>query len=160
MKRKWMESGFMLIQQVAHLVKYQAMREMESFHLKPNQVGIMFILGSEGELSQRELAKLIGITPPSMTVALRKLEKQGYVQRKVDEKDQRIQRITITDQGADCLNELKETMHMLEAGLYEGISEEERKELQRIMLRMRTNMLNYKEIQGMDMCSIMEERHL
>ena len=51
-------------------------------------------------------------------------------------------------------------MHMLEAGLYEGISGEERKELQRIMLRMRTNMLNYKEIQGMDMCSIMEERHL
>ena len=95
-----------------------------------------------------------------MTVALRKLEKQGYVQRKVDEKDQRIQRITITDQGADCLNELKETMYMLEAGLYEGISGEERKELQRIMLRMRTNMLNYKEIQGMDMCSIMEERHL
>ncbi|MEI3210533.1 MAG: MarR family transcriptional regulator [Lachnospiraceae bacterium] len=102
-----MESGFMLIQQVAHLVKYQAMREMESFHLKPNQVGIMFILRSEGELSQRELAKLIGITPPSMTVALRKLEKQGYVQRKVDEKDSKNSENYDNDQGADCLNEFK-----------------------------------------------------
>ena len=27
---KWMEAGFMLIQQVAHLAKYQTLKEMES----------------------------------------------------------------------------------------------------------------------------------
>ena len=36
---KWMESGFMLIQQVAHLAKYQTLKEMESCGLKPNQAG-------------------------------------------------------------------------------------------------------------------------
>ena len=34
---KWMEAGFMLIQQVAHLAKYQTLKEMESCGLKPNQ---------------------------------------------------------------------------------------------------------------------------
>ena len=54
---KWMESGFMLIQQVAHLAKYQTLKEMESCGLKPNQAGILVVLRSEGGLSQKELAK-------------------------------------------------------------------------------------------------------
>lgn len=57
MNDKWMESGFMLIQQVAHLAKYQTLKEMESCGLKPNQAGILVVLRSEGGLSQKELAK-------------------------------------------------------------------------------------------------------
>mgnify|MGYP001022968376 CR=1 FL=1 len=52
MNDKWMESGFMLIQQVAHLAKYQTLKEMESCGLKPNQAGILVVLRSEGGLSQ------------------------------------------------------------------------------------------------------------
>lgn len=88
MNDKWMESGFMLIQQVAHLAKYQTLKEMESCGLKPNQAGILVVLRSEGGLSQKELAKRMGVTPPSMTAALKKMEKQGYVLREQDEKDQ------------------------------------------------------------------------
>ena len=33
MNNKWMESGFMLIQQVAHLAKYQTLKEMEGIYL-------------------------------------------------------------------------------------------------------------------------------
>ena len=71
MNDKWIESGFMLIQQVAHLAKYQTLKEMESCGLKPNQAGILVVLRSEGGLSQKELAKRMGVTPPSMTAALK-----------------------------------------------------------------------------------------
>ena len=54
MNDKWMESGFMLIQQVAHLAKYQTLKEMESCGLKPNQAGILVVLRSEGGLSQNK----------------------------------------------------------------------------------------------------------
>lgn len=73
MNDKWIESGFMLIQQVAHLAKYQTLKEMESCGLKPNQAGILVVLRSEGGLSQKELAKRMGVTPPSMTAALKKM---------------------------------------------------------------------------------------
>lgn len=152
---RWTESSFMLIHQVGHLAKYQALKEMESFGLKPNQAGILFILRSEGGLSQRELARRMGVTPPSMTVALKKLEKQGYILREQDEKDQRITRIQISDQGNQCLEGLRSMMHELETGLYEGISKEERQELQKVLLKMRDNILKYKEFKGMDMCEIM-----
>ena len=137
MNDKWMEAGFMLIQQVAHLAKYQTLKEMESCGLKPNQAGILVVLRSEGGLSQKELAKRMGVTPPSMTAALKKMEKQGYVLREQDEKDQRITRIRISDQGIECLNGLQ---HMKET-----------------LLKMRENVLRYKGFQGMDMCEIMEK---
>lgn len=157
MHEKWMESSFMLIHQVAHLAKYQALKDMESCGLKPNQAGILFMLRSEGGLSQRELAKRMGVTPPSMTAALKKLEKQGYVLREQDEKDQRITRIRISDQGTACLDGLQNMMRNLEKGLYEGISEEERQAMKKTLLKMRENVLRYKEFQGMDMCEIMEK---
>lgn len=157
MNERWMESSFMLIHQVAHLAKYQALKEMESYGLKPNQAGILFILRTEGGLSQRELARKMGVTPPSMTVALKKLEKQGYILREQDAKDQRITRIQISDQGRNCLEGLQSMMWNLENGLYEGISREERQELKRIMLKMRENILKYKGFQGLDMCEIMEK---
>lgn len=157
MHEKWMESSFMLIHQVAHLAKYQALKDMESCGLKPNQAGILFMLRSEGGLSQRELARRIGVTPPSMTAALKKLEKQGYVLREQDEKDQRITRIRISDQGIACLDGLQNMMRNLEKGLYEGISAEERQAMKKTLLKMRENVLRYKEFQGMDMCEIMEK---
>lgn len=157
MNDKWMESGFMLIQQVAHLAKYQTLKEMESCGLKPNQAGILVVLRSEGGLSQKELAKRMGVTPPSMTAALKKMEKQGYVLREQDEKDQRITKIRISDQGIECLNGLQYMMRNLEKRLYEGISAEERQEMKETLLKMRENVLRYKEFQGMDMCEIMEK---
>ena len=147
MNDKWMESGFMLIQQVAHLAKYQTLKEMESCGLKPNQAGILVVLRSEGGLSQKELAKRMGVTPPSMTAALKKMEKQGYVLREQDEKDQRITRIRISDQGIECLNGLQHMMRNLE----------KRQEMKETLLKMRENVLRYKEFQGMDMCEIMEK---
>ena len=157
MNNRWMESSFMLIHQVAHLAKYQALKEMEAYGLRPNQAGILFTLRSEGGLSQRELAKRMGVTPPSMTVALKKLEKQGYIVREQDEKDQRITRIQISKQGQECLEGLGSMIHNLESGLYEGISEKDRQVLKEILLKMRNNILNYKGFQGMDMCEIMEK---
>lgn len=68
---------------------------MEELDIKPSQAGILFSLKCWGEQSQRQLAQRVGITPPSMTVALRKMEEKGYVSRKTDEKDQRITRIQL-----------------------------------------------------------------
>ncbi|MFR4626851.1 MAG: MarR family winged helix-turn-helix transcriptional regulator [Dorea formicigenerans] len=156
MNDKWMESGFMLIQQVAHLAKYQTLKEMESCGLKPNQAGILVVLRSEGGLSQKSLLSAWSDATVYDSGA-EKMEKQGYVLREQDEKDQRITRIRISDQGIECLNGLQHMMRNLEKRLYEGISAEERQEMKETLLKMRENVLRYKEFQGMDMCEIMEK---
>ena len=44
-------------------------------------------------MAQKELAKHIGVKPPSITVMLKKLEAEAYIEKKQDENDQRIMRI-------------------------------------------------------------------
>ena len=92
-------SVFILLFQIQHLSRYHAMKRLEELELKPGQAGILFTLNVEGVLSQRQLAEKIGITPPSMTVALRKLEERGYVLKEPDGRDQRIIRIRLSEKG-------------------------------------------------------------
>ena len=76
---KEMESSvFFSIFQLMQFMKYQGMKRMEELDIKPSQAGILFSLKCWGEQSQRQLAQRVGITPPSMTVALRKMEEKGY----------------------------------------------------------------------------------
>lgn len=144
------ESVFIVLHQLLHLSKYQAMKRMETLGLKPSQAGILFILNCEGELSQRSLADKIGIKPPSMTVALRKLEERGYIRREQDEKDQRIVRIRLSEKGRECIESLKGIMSDMEEVLYQGITPEEMMLFRRLVLEMRENLLASKDFKEMD----------
>lgn len=150
-------SVFIVMHQLMHLSKYHAVRRMEDMELNPSQAGILFILKSHGRLSQRQLAEKIGITPPSMTVTLRKLEELGLVQKEPDEKDQRIVRIRLSGAGEECIEKLRSIMEEMEEILYQGFSVEERLLFRRLILAMRKNMLDSKDFKGMDLKTIIEK---
>lgn len=149
-------SVFIIMHQLLHLSKYQAFKRMEVLNLKPSQAGILFVLNHEGRLSQRQLAEMIGITPPSMTVALRKLEERGYVLKRPDEEDQRVMRIQLSDKGKECIEEIKGILDSMEEVLCQGISPEEKMFFRRLILEMRNNLLQSKDFKGMDMKTIIE----
>lgn len=130
----------MLLHCLGHLVSYQAVSRLEEFDLKPSQAGILFILNGEGVLSQRELAERIGVKPPSMTVALRKLEKLGYVTRENDKEDLRIIRIALTEKGKNCVKMTKEIISQTEDDLLRGFSQEERILMRRFLIQMHGNL--------------------
>lgn len=150
-------SIIIVLHQIAHMIKYQAMSQMERSGLKTGQAGILFILNCEGTLSQREIARKIGITPPSVTVALRKLEKMGCVTREPDEYDQRIVRIRLTEEGKRRVEGLKGLMEEMEEVIYEGMSVEERILLKRLLLEVRGNILNTKDFQGLSIRQVMKK---
>ena len=150
-------SAFIVMHQLMHLSRYHAVLRMEDMELNPSQAGILFILNSHGRLSQRQLAQKIGITPPSMTVTLRKLEELGFIHKEPDEKDQRIIRIRLSEAGKECIEKLKSIMDEMEEILYQGIRPEERMLFRRLILEMRENLLNSKDFKGMDFKAIIEK---
>ncbi len=157
MKNEKDGSVFMILHQIVHMSKYQEMKKAEALGLKPGQAVILFMLGCNGGISQKELAQEIGITPPSMTVALRKLEEGGFILREADEEDQRVIRIRLSDKGEQYVDEIKSILDEMEKLLYEGISPEERMLFRRLLIEMRDNLLNHKEFKGMDLHAIMEK---
>ena len=150
-------SAFIVLHQLMHLSRYHAVMRMEDMNLNPSQAGILFILNSQGRLSQRQLAEQIGITPPSMTVTLRKLEELGYIRKEPYECDQRILRICLSEAGKECIGRLEFIMEEMEKILYQGFTVEERLLFRRLLLAMRENMLKSKDFKGMDFKSILKK---
>ena len=66
----------LLLAQVGHMYKWYVGNLMKDTQMKPGQAGILVILQMMGPMSQRELADRIHITPPSVNVAGRKMERK------------------------------------------------------------------------------------
>ena len=115
-----------VLNQVAHLGACYAKQSYEAFDLKPWQAGILIVLGMEGELSQKELARKLNQTPPSVTTAIQKMEKEGYITRTPDPEDQRVMRIRLTQKSEEYLQHIREATEQIEKHVLKGMSTEER----------------------------------
>lgn len=131
----------MLFHQVMHLQEQYICRSMEQYGIHPGQARILFVLNLNGPLSQRELADRIHLKPPSVTVALQKMEKSGLIQKQPDEKDQRVTRIQITDRGRECIRSMIEMQQQTEERVFRNMTAEEKMLLRRLILQMRENLL-------------------
>lgn len=147
----------MVLHHMVHLIDYQTMRGLEHYGINIGQAGILFVLSNGGALSQRELAEKICVKPPSMTVALRKMEKLGFVLKNTDSRDQRITRIELTERGKSCVKEIKEHIDQMEDVLFQGFSDGERILMCRMLRQMQENLMNYKEMKDISMDRIMRE---
>lgn len=159
MEKDMEASVFFSIFQLMQFMKYRAMKRMEEMDIKPSQAGVLFSLKHRGEQSQKQLAERVGITPPSMTVALRKMEEKGYIIRKQDEKDQRVIKIQISPEGEKCVEGIQRVIKEMEGIVYQGISREEVLLMKHLLTEMKQNLLNSKDFKGMDMQDIIERTH-
>lgn len=149
----------MIFGQIAHLSKYGAMRLLDEIDINPGQAGILFVLNKHGKLSQRELAEKTGVKPPSMTVALRKIEELGYVRKEPDEKDQRIIRIALTNEGRQYISQVKKVIGNIEKIMFQDISEEEQLLLRKLVLKMQENLCKSKEFKNADAKQMVNHPH-
>ena len=85
--------------QLTHLYFRETFQELQKIGIHPKQVPFMILLSDHEGLSQREISEELGISPPTVAVSVKRLEKSGLVERQEDAKDQRRCRIYLTTQG-------------------------------------------------------------
>lgn len=153
--REEKDSIFMLFHQIHNLAKYYGMQELKSARLNPGQLGILCVLQEEEGISQKALSKKLGITAPSVTVALKKLERADYITKEGDGEDLRITRILLSEKGREQANLLKKASQKIEDRICEGILPQDKELLQKMLIRIRKNLLETKEFQGMSVESVM-----
>lgn len=90
--------------------------------------------------SQKELAKRFDISPAAVANSLKKLEKDGYIARKTDDGDTRLNRIAITEKGKAILDETRTLFEGVDEKMLEGLSIEEREQLFYCLSRMKQNL--------------------
>ncbi len=135
-------SDIPLLAQVTRL-QFQLMHQfLASIKLYPGQFFVLHILANHPEgLSQKIIGKSLLIKPSSVNQIIVNLEKAGYVSRTPDEKDKRVIRVTVTEEGNRILALGKEKFDLIQDGLYKGISREDRETFDRIATQMRDNLM-------------------
>ena len=91
--------------------------------------------------SQKELADALHISPATMAVSLKSLERGGYVEKRGDPADQRCKRVAITEKGRRALEACSASFDQVDARMFAGFSAEERRQLGEYHQRMLHNLL-------------------
>lgn len=82
------------------------------------------------------LAHTTQIPPPTISQMLKRLERQGLVERRLEPQDLRRYRFALTDNGRKALGESQEAMQQALKRRLERLTEEERAFLERILDRL------------------------
>ena len=77
-------------------------------HPFPPAVGRLLVCAAANPgVSSRELCEALDLRPSSLSEILARAEKDGFLSRAADEKDRRVQRVTLTDRGKAAVAEME-----------------------------------------------------
>lgn len=93
------------------------------------QAKLLVEISKNDGASQRELAEKLDVRPSSMTEMLSKLENNGFIFRKQDQKDQRVSHIHLTDEGKKIVEEVEKSKDEFEKNFFSALTEDEREQL-------------------------------
>ena len=105
---------------------------------------ILFLLkdkGREGRIAaQKELSDAMHVSPATVAVSLKSLERGGYVEKLPDEADQRRKAVRLTDKGRAALAACHQIFREVDRRMFGGFTPEEMEQVRAFQLRMLHNL--------------------
>jgi DNA-binding MarR family transcriptional regulator len=92
--------GYQLAQAAITTLQVFTERVGEPFELRPVEFTMLSLIHENPDVSARQLARALAVTPPNITVWIDRLEKRGLVKRERSSTDARAQHIRATTAGA------------------------------------------------------------
>ena len=97
--------------------------------------------GDQGKkISQRELARLLRLSPATVAVSLQNMEKCGYVHREIDPADARRNLLSLTEKGRDAVEQCGNAFRAVDEQMLSGFTPEEQEQLSGFLIRMMNNL--------------------
>jgi DNA-binding MarR family transcriptional regulator len=130
-----------LLVQTCKLLRIQAHALLEEIGLYGGQQFVLMALWEKEGITHSELAEQLHVRPATITNALKRMERAGFVERRQDTEDQRVSRVYLTDAGRDIRDAVEEVWRQLEEQTFAGFRSEERAVLDQFLLRIRNNLM-------------------
>lgn len=90
--------------------------------------------------SQKDIARSMDVSAATIAVSLKKLEKEGYINKVMDEGDNRLNQISITEKGNRVVEQSKHIFESTDRKVFEGFTEEEKSALSVLLHKLDTNL--------------------
>lgn len=136
-----------------HYVIRRALKDSGVYYGQPP---ILDFLAEHGTGTQNELAKALHVSPASVSVSLRRMQKSGLIEKAADETDLRCNRMSLTEKGKAQYASVHEYFEEIDRNLYKGFSDAELLTLENLISRLCDN-LSAALPAGKDMEDVMNE---
>ena len=131
---------------------YQVVRQLnqlaKSFPQNVNpfsgQYKCLFLLDGVDFISQKALAAILEIRSPSLSELVSKLEKKGYITRRLSEKDKRTYILSITSEGKEEVRRVRSLRLKEHHELTDPLSGDDKQQLYQILTKIK----DYSEQRG------------
>ncbi len=127
-------------------------RNMAKLNIAAAQHRILGILQHRPAMSQKEIADFLEVSTPTITTTLKKMEKSGYIERAMDPRDNRVNKVAVTPLGNEIFIQGIEMMRVIDREMMKGFTEEELQTFLSLAKRCHERLI---EMNGIDY-----ERHL
>jgi DNA-binding MarR family transcriptional regulator len=107
--------NWVAVAKAAHVVERAIGEALKPLDIKPAHLDMMMNIYRHPGLSQQDLAERLIVGRSNITMLMPSLITRGLVKRAADDKDKRVQRLTLTRQGTELL--------MQALALYSGVIE-------------------------------------
>ncbi|HZJ77190.1 MAG TPA: MarR family transcriptional regulator [Clostridia bacterium] len=106
----------------------------------PGQPPILEYLLKNDNCTQKELADFLSVSPASIATSIKRMQKNGLVQKLSDARDLRYNRIKITQKGRDVFSQYLIEFEKINEKLFKGFSMQELDQLYGYLSRMTDNL--------------------
>ncbi len=134
----------LLFRAVGKMHKACLRKEMDRRGLaEVGQPFILFMLRDQGDgadWDQKQFAEALGVSPATVAISIKRMERAELVTRIPDPRDLRRNRIAITEKGHRLVDDCIRAFRHVDMGMFRGFSLEERKELAGYYHRMVRNL--------------------
>ena len=104
------------------------------------QPSLLDALGRQDGRTHSELAKILKVTPSTISNMIKRMEKAGLVIRRREDNDERVSRVYLTEKGIEIIDTMLTVMQELERIAFTGFSEGEKATMRVLLTKMSENL--------------------
>ncbi len=105
-----------------------------------SQHQILMMLSDHSNISQKEIAERLYVSTATIAVSVKKLEKGGYITRVVDQEDNRMNKLCLTEKGKHTVEHSREFFHNVEERMFRDFSAEDLAAMRQYLDRIYDNL--------------------
>lgn len=90
--------------------------------------------------SQVELAKKMRVTPATIAVSLKNLERDGYIVRQAKESDNRFNNIELSEKGKRIVDDSRDIFHQIDEKMFGSLTDDEKETLANLLDKLYKNL--------------------
>lgn len=130
------------VTQAARAMRTALTRHLGDSGLYAGQDGVILVLADEDGLTPGMLAQRLGVKAPTMTRTIGRMESQGFVERRSDERDARLTKVFLTELGRTSLSQISAAAAECETLATRGMTGKEIRLLVKLLGAVEANLVS------------------